>query len=530
MAITRQDYKFIHNTLEKGSGKQDDGELKLGAVVKNLITDLSLENIINMECPEYYSVNKSLTTVWYPPYKVEGYEMTESVEVSRDKYEFEFSYDGRMHIIDVEGNFLNKYNYYYNQDLNKTFLELEFDEEALLEEGLGEEELRSLTIKVLIKYEKRFSENEKTISKGELHTQVSLKPNTTYVLQVINSVMPSSNLKPENKLICTSQVWEFENYLFFKTPDSKTNLTYTLKIQGVSFGYEVIGVDNTTGSEIALRCFASEEKPKAFLFQTNTPWIVDDKGVIISSSMDTNLGFEIEETAKPITLDLSESQAIEMFSLMSPSIQLTANNELTLSVTNSIWKKYKAAWKQAYEKSDENSWIRNFVIIVYRDTLIEEYRWWNWKKYKKRYGIVRTMQDVGQKYKLQVILPSVEKDAQFCFKPSTQERYFINDDNQSIVPLNMSVLGACLGSNYEYEKRKNIENSQYTSIAFAWGRKTASGIECLSPKTKPIIIDRNLFSISKRRNQYVITTSDECYIRFEESNSYYPMAYYVKKL
>ena len=54
MAITRQDYKYVHNTLDRRENKQSDGSLGVGSVVKNLLPELRQENIYNPNYTEYY--------------------------------------------------------------------------------------------------------------------------------------------------------------------------------------------------------------------------------------------------------------------------------------------------------------------------------------------------------------------------------------------------------------------------------------------------------------------------------------------
>ena len=396
---------------------------------------------------------------------------------------------------------------------------MEFDDEALLEEGLGEEELRSFKIDLLIKYEKRFSENEKTISAGELHTKVSLKPNTTYILQVVNAVMPSVNSKPESKLICSNQTWEFENYLFFKTPNTQTDLTYTLQIQGISFGYAVIGVDDATGAEVALRCFASDEKPKVFLFKTDIPWIVNDKGVIISSSTNTTIGFEINETTKPISLDLSESQARTMFSLYAPSISVIqeegkTNPSLLIQIHENAWSEYGPGWRAAYKNTANSTWSTNFKLLVFRDYLAEDgdERPWNNRYFTQRYGIVRTIQDhkKDSDFKISTQLPSVTDEIKFIWGEASRVSYAFDSSTlkTDAITLNLPLVGAYLGYNKTYERSKWIvgdKSKKYTSIAFAWGFQKQNGmIERISPITVPIIIDRSIFENSKTTSEYII--------------------------
>jgi hypothetical protein len=55
MAITRNDYKYIHNTLgKKQTSIADDGKLKLGAGIKNLLTPLDSDHLYNPVFGDFY--------------------------------------------------------------------------------------------------------------------------------------------------------------------------------------------------------------------------------------------------------------------------------------------------------------------------------------------------------------------------------------------------------------------------------------------------------------------------------------------
>ena len=61
MAITRQDYKTIKNTLVGLGTKQDDGALKEGSSVLNLLPDLDESSIYNPSYSDYYGVQNPLS-------------------------------------------------------------------------------------------------------------------------------------------------------------------------------------------------------------------------------------------------------------------------------------------------------------------------------------------------------------------------------------------------------------------------------------------------------------------------------------
>jgi hypothetical protein len=101
--------------------------------------------------------------------------------------------------------------------------------------------------------------------------------------------------------------------LFFKTPKNSGNNLYSLKIHGLSFGYSFLG-KNENDQPIELRCLKSEEQAKVFLFKSTIPWLVNNKGVI-SGSLDDSLKYVFpEDSTKPMQLQMTESEAIKMFS------------------------------------------------------------------------------------------------------------------------------------------------------------------------------------------------------------------------
>ena len=75
MAITRQDYQYIRNTLPNGTSKNSDGTLTIGETVTNLVPELSEKNLYNPNYTDYYGTDKEdkLTKVWCCPLEGEKY-------------------------------------------------------------------------------------------------------------------------------------------------------------------------------------------------------------------------------------------------------------------------------------------------------------------------------------------------------------------------------------------------------------------------------------------------------------------------
>jgi hypothetical protein len=54
MAINRQDYQYIRNTIPGQQNQISDGSLGVGSKVTNLLLELKEENIFNPNYAEYY--------------------------------------------------------------------------------------------------------------------------------------------------------------------------------------------------------------------------------------------------------------------------------------------------------------------------------------------------------------------------------------------------------------------------------------------------------------------------------------------
>ena len=66
MELNNQYYKYIYNTLPKNK-QQGDSDLKIGAVIKNLVPDLIEENLYNPNYTKFYgSIENYAYQKWYP--------------------------------------------------------------------------------------------------------------------------------------------------------------------------------------------------------------------------------------------------------------------------------------------------------------------------------------------------------------------------------------------------------------------------------------------------------------------------------
>lgn len=55
MAINRQDYQYIRNTIPGQQNKKSDSSLGIGEKISNIVVDLNQTNVHNSFYEEYYS-------------------------------------------------------------------------------------------------------------------------------------------------------------------------------------------------------------------------------------------------------------------------------------------------------------------------------------------------------------------------------------------------------------------------------------------------------------------------------------------
>ena len=179
MALTQNDYRSILGSL-RNSGINQSGELRLGAVVENLITPLNQSNIYNQHFSTR-AVEDWTTTKWF------------------------------------------------------------VDSDALV-----------------------------TAEQGTLKTRVKLKPNTTYVVQVIDAVDSCDNLLEIFAMESSRpDILTFNTHAFFTTNSMEINYC-EFTISGLSFSYKIIHKDENNNM-IQLRNFINKKEARVFLFESNEP-------------------------------------------------------------------------------------------------------------------------------------------------------------------------------------------------------------------------------------------------------------------
>lgn len=401
---------------------------------------------------------------------------------------------------------------------------------------------------------------QKTIQDGLLKHQVSLKSNTSYVIQIIDS-LKSKGSNWTNKIYDKdNKIFEktFNQYLFFETPEMESeSANFILDINGLSYGYKIFGklTDPTDGKTTfcELRSIETNKQAKVFLFESNSPWVVDKNGVIVSL-MDSALESPKTSSKNGGNAFLTEDEIKNIFS--NPPILNC--DEKTLSIIppggflkeQETWK-YKELWEWTRNKNENKSSIMdNLYLFVYRNFLTQEERTHGKIKRKVQYGklnnIQRTIINPKDPYCIITNTNSENekelKDISFneielgfiksnsssypSFKITSDSEEIITgrDSNGKNLKTTPSLAKFSLaGHNYSHGLTK-INKYKYTSISFAWGFIDDSGNCCrLSDYSIPIIIYRGSVNFLRTSSNvaYKIAFKENLYLHKETSTDYY---------
>lgn len=412
----------------------------------------------------------------------------------------------------------------------------------------------SVTFKFYLSYEADYDEIS---NKGLLVHTVKLKQGKTYVLQVINAASPRATVLPNSKITTAGGMQlSFDQYIFFETRKSRT-LTeddYTLQIYGTSFGYQIFA--KTDNGIIELRRFTSPLKSKVFLFESSTPWIVDNNGVIIGLK-DTPLESFNDLSVNAQAAKVNSSQIKEIFSQKPQLEVVSTDTKQTLRILLPETTSESAAWKY-YDiiktVYDNNTDINPLRLIVYRDFLTETNRDYNNSVIKTRRSKIKTLQkdenctpakdtysiNELSSYSIGVTQPTltwtnnvaaIEMD--FCNNTTlTIDKYNKEDPEFNTISLPLLPLFGynrqyCVEQNLLLESKGNLPY-KYTSFAFAWGMGERGEPERISDFSEPIIVDRRATTITENDGVYTLTLNDCVLSRETDSNYYNQEAIYLK--
>ena len=342
MAINRLDYKYVHNTLPTSKEDISDRNLKVGSKVENLLPVLSDDTVYNPEL-DYYA-DRDASRCWYVStdlgefvIDVTIYHMSKDSRITYRQqvpisYGYKYGYD-MLYFRGIIPNAVNiraENNYTSSEEPNFTYntqtgqLSADFFS-SLYYWSSNENATPEDDPSGKIYYEAPSTENTK--NNGQLQTVVDLDNTKQYVIQVVNAY----NSTEKNKIILldsnnkeTSTSYEFDNYLCF-TP--KESGTYAFKINGLSFGCKVYGLDNNN-NVIELRNYIAPSTAQVYLFESDKPWMVDIDGTITGMS-ESAATTSVSATTVEATLDNDKIKS--MFSA-APSLTINSDGNLVVSV------------------------------------------------------------------------------------------------------------------------------------------------------------------------------------------------------
>lgn len=404
-----------------------------------------------------------------------------------------------------------------------------------------------------------------TIKDGLLLTQLFLESGTSYVVQIIDAIAPNNTDLPDNhvKIAVKDKVvdFAFDQYLFFRTPeddpDTQEKETYACEFEifGAAFGYKLYHLDDDAGKLIQLRNFVSPVGAKIFIFKSDLPWMVNNKGVVVGLS---NHRLNIPASTENIGQDasLSGEEIKEAFS-QTPTLEV-CEDKLRIYMPDATeesdkWK-YRDMWNATRNMENPPAIINNIKLFAYRDFLTDASRPYNDQSIETRYGLIQTLQrnnksaadvyssidinsETGQTIRLKIYPISIEdNDSPYL------ELDFVEGTELTINPSENHVFSLPLlslfGYNYHYSQKAGFLDSlttnayQYTSVCFAWGYEEGSGENKkryrLSDFSEPVLIDRSLVDVEWQEDgTYLMTLKKGALSR--TTSPYYTDAIYLNK-
>lgn len=551
MAITRNDYKYIHNTLPKREVERDDGTLKVGAAVKNLITPLNDATVYNPSFPEFYpEVEKDFEfEKWYPPCDLNYSEFIGTYEKTSSSIKINEKY--WVNISDVLVDEEKDLDKYYFIILSDNVIGYEKHKMLNLFTYLLYTEQPNETVKYsLYKLKDKISligNGQNTIQYGTLNTTVKLKSNTTYVLQVVNAFKINNLPKNTIKNLYNYKEGEltFDDYLFFRT-SSFSNQTLQLSINGLSFGYKILHKTNDNSEDIIqLRSYGASTPATVYLFESDLPWAVNDRGVICGM-VDSQLQTHMQAKTEPYTGILSHNEIYNILSKSAPKIDIledssggglrvsmVVENETDKILLNNTLNKSSSDGKDGLNNG------LNIRLFAARYYITPTTRKWNGRIYTVKYGNYRTFQsrwgERGEEQslcfkvnpvKFNKVLDINDFTTTFTMEDISyeiDEKKTSEDSNSSsiiLTPQTISLPIMSLASyNVDYENSTSYtgtkeEKGKYTSFVLFWGHYNGKYIIKDSQYSIPIIIERSFTNFD------MVEDSGGSFIELEICNSW----------
>lgn len=491
MALTQNDYRSILGSLRNSTGN-GNGSLKVGSYVKNVITPLGEDTIYN---PVYSdtTIEEYKTSTWYPVLK--SIVSTEigvgpgEKEIQIGEFEIDTPYFGCCW---TPKNLIN-----VTQEIRRV------DDESW-DLAIGVKNSRNYVIPLQVE----FFDFSETVKNGALQTEFSLKKNTSYVLQVLDANSKNNTLVRNSEDSEYSDVWEFDNYLFFRTGSSSV-AHFTLTISGLSYGYKILGRD-AGNNLIQLRSKSRPIQPRVYLFEADVPWIVDRNGQIVGA-IDAPLQTIETDNEEALSATYDKEEVIKLLS-RAPKINIVDN---CLVVEPDLTEQEKEVWMETW--STKPNIFKNIRLAAMRDYLCPAKQKWNKIQKTSRYGVYRTYQfddedSDGYGYvKFHIApqewdsdsgwsIPTITLTLDGCSFPALDERktYYYYNDRFKIHAERFSIpiLGLAHG-NWDYDKSLHLpyeEWKDYTSFCLVWVTGDGKAINKISNYSIPIIIETGLFT------------------------------------
>lgn len=481
MAINRQDYQYVKNTLPTTISKVSDGSLQVGDVVVNLIPPLKDYQILNE--------NKESLRGWqYDSHTVTTGRLYIPFEVKK----------GRSYVVQVIDAFgSTSTNAIYKIASAVTNPRVSSPHKiiknadgtiSIIFVGSRPNLLCEATIYFDTVKDGKIIEDNRTLSGSTGNTSLGhgyvSKPTLTGLVLGLS--------------LTSGSVWTFNDYIHFYAHE---DAVYYLSVGGVSFGYSLI--DSPT-STTELRGLASPTQAKIFIFESDNSYVVDRNGVITGiSSSPLVTKEEIRNTGLAISA-YTEKERSEIFK-SAPRMYINEDNELCFDVADPI---VQSKWKFSNTPN----------IIIFRDFLTSTERNHNDKTQTTRYGILYTIQNTvkpegdpyfkeGKINSIKFLSSSWDSDLMtYSVKLENGESHLSTTPKQQATPTTGDL--AALGSNWKYSIDQGLGDDmrfKYTSVAFAWGY----GGVVLSPISDPLIIDRAITDFSSTNIEFVMEEARE---------------------
>lgn len=497
-----------------------------------------------------YSVKANSTVYSFLEYKVEQTKHTATIETSFQKLGLQVA---GAKVTDILGGDL----VYGSESYEKT------DSDISVKFTLKGSTLPLIT-RIYYEIESDFTVAD-TIKDGLLLTQLFLESGTSYVVQVIDAIAPNNEDLPDNhvKITVKDKVvdFAFDQYLFFRTPEDDPNTqekeiyACEFEVFGAAFGYKLYHLDNDAGKLIQLRNFVSPVGAKIFIFKSDLPWMVNNKGVVVGlSNQKLNIPASTENVGQDASL--SEQEIKEAF-LPTPTLGVH-EDKLRIYMPGTTeesdkWK-YRDMWNATRNMANPPVIINNIKLFAYRDFLTDVPRPYNGQNIETRYGLIQTLQrnnkstadayspvdinpEAGQTIRLKIYPISIEdNDSPYL------ELDFVEGTELTVNPSENHVFSLPLlslfGYNYHYSQKAGfldsptIDACQYTSVCFAWGYEEGSGENKkryrLSDFSEPVLIDRSLVDVEWQEDgTYLMTLKKGVLSR--TTSPYYTDAIYLNK-